>query len=155
MSEWTLEQALKLAIEMENESIQIYTSAQEKVRKFPGSKELLKELVNEEKKHKNKILTVVRSPEKVREIGSLATTIHDLKIVDWLEDVSLSPEASYQQILIYAGKREKATHDLYMELAKKYRGKQIGEIFFNLAQEELKHKYELEREYDDIVLKGM
>ena len=155
MSEWTLEQALKLAIEMENESIQIYTSAQEKVRKFPGSKELLKELVNEEKKHKNKILTVVRSPEKVREIGSLATTIHDLKIVDWLEDVSLSPEVSYQQILIYAGKREKTTHDFYIWLAKTYQNKDIGKVFAKLAQEELKHKYLLEKEYDDIILTWM
>ena len=154
MSESTLENALKLALSMEEQSIEIYTSAQNKVLN-PSSKVLLKELVKEEEKHKNKILEAMRDPKKVKEIGSLETRIHDLKIVDFLKDVSLAPEADYQQILIYAGKREKETHDFYLELAKKYRDKQIGKMFAKLAQEELKHKYMIEKEYDDVVLEWM
>lgn len=42
-----------------------------------------------------------------------------------------------------------------MELAKKYANKQIGKMFSKLAQEGLKHKYRLEREYDDVILKQM
>ena len=154
MSESTLENALKLALSMEEQSIEIYTSAQNKVLN-PSSKVLLRELVKEEEKHKNKILEAMRDPKKVKEIGSLETRIHDLKIVDFLKDVSLAPEADYQQILIYAGKREKETHDFYLELAKKYRDKQIGKMFAKLAQEELKHKYMIEKEYDDVVLEWM
>lgn len=154
MSEWTLERALKLALNMEEESIKLYTSAQNKVLN-PSSIEFLKQLVKEEEKHKNRILNAVRHPEKVKEIGGFETKIQDLKIVGYLKDVSLSPEADYQQILIYAGKREKATHDFYMELARKYKGKEIGKMFAKLAQEELKHKYKLEQEYDDIILKYM
>lgn len=75
--------------------------------------------------------------------------------MDRLEDTFLSPEADYQEILIYAAKREKETHDFYVELAKKYLDKEIGRIFARLAHEELKHKYRLETEYDDIVLKEM
>jgi hypothetical protein len=74
--------------------------------------------------------------------------------VDYLEDVSLSPEADYQQILIYAGRREKATHD-FMELARRYKGEEIGKMFAKLAQEELKPKYRLEREYYDSTLEYM
>ena len=154
MSELTLERVLKLALNMEEQSIKIYTSAQNKASN-PSSEVLLKELVKEEEKHKSKILTAIKDPEKVKEIGSLETKIYDLKIVDYLKDVDLAPDADYQQILIYAGKREKETHDLYMGLAKKYRNKQIGKMFAQLAEEELKHKYKLEKEYDDVVLKWM
>jgi len=154
LSEWTLARALKLALTKEEESVRIYTSAQEKVLN-PSSIGFLKKLVEEEKKHRSKILEAIRDVEKVGDIGSFETKITDLKIVDYLEDVSLSPEADYQQILIYAGKREKATHDFYMELARRYKGEEIGTMFAKLAQEELKHKYMLEREYDDVILKYM
>jgi rubrerythrin len=154
LSEWTLERALKLALNMEEESIKLYTSAQNRVVN-PGSMEFLKELVKEEEKHKNRILEAMKDQEKVKEIGSYETKIQDLKIVDYLEDVSLSPEAGYQEILIYAGKREKATHDFYMELARTYNDEEIGRMFAKLAHEELKHKYRLEQEYDDVILKHM
>lgn len=154
MSKWTLEKALKLALNMEEESIKLYTSAQNKVVN-PGSMELLKELVKEEEKHKSKILEAMRDQEKLKDIGSYEAKIQDLKIVDYLKDVSLSPEASYQEILIYAGKREKATHDFYMELARRYNDEEIGRMFAKLAHEELKHKYRLEQEYDDVILKYM
>jgi rubrerythrin len=154
LSEWTLEKALKFALKMEEESIGLYTSAQDKVLN-PSSKVLLRDLASEEEKHRKKILEAMRDPEKVREIGSLDTKIQDLKIVDSLEDVSLSPDAGYQQILIYAAKREKTTHDFYMELKGKYKDKQIGGMFAKLAREELKHKFMLEQEYDSVVLEWM
>lgn len=154
MSEWTLEKALNLAISMEEESIKLYSSAQVKVVN-PGSRTLLKELVEEEKRHKSNLLQAKEDPGKIQEIGTLATIVQDLKIVDYLEKTSLSPEADYQDILIYAANREKATHDFYIEMAKRYRESQIGEMFANLAQEELRHKYRLEVEYDDVVLKWM
>ena len=153
-TKWTLEKALDVAINMEEKSIQLYTSAQDKILN-PSSKQFLKALVEEEQKHRSKLLEVKISPKKIEEFGSLDTRIENLKIVDWLEDVSLSPEASYQQILIYAGKREKTSHDFYIWLAQQYQNKDIGKVFARLAQEELKHKYLLEKEYDDIILTWM
>lgn len=149
-----MEKVLNLALKMEDQSIQLYSSAQEKVVNL-GSRQFLKELTLEEERHKRNIFDAMNDPDKVEEIGSLETKIQDLKIVDKLVDVSLSSEADYQQILIYAAKREKKTHDFYIELAKKYREKQIGKMFIKLAQEELKHKHQLEREYDEVVLKEM
>ena len=89
------------------------------------------------------------------ELGASKTETQDLKIVDYLEDVPLSPDADYQQMLVYAGKREKAAYDFYMQIAEKHKGKQIGKMFTQLAQEELKHKQRLELEYDDVILKQM
>ena len=154
-TEWTLERALNLALRKEEESIQLYRSALEKVRKYPGSKEFLRELVKEEETHRAKILQAMQDPSKLGEIGKLETEIHDLKIVDSLEDATISPEADYQQILIYAGKREKNTHDFYIWFAKRHQGTKIGDIFKKLAQEELKHKHRLEIEYDNTILKTM
>ena len=54
MPELTLERVLKLALNMEEQSIEIYTSAQNKVSSS-GSKVLLKELVKEEEKRKYKL----------------------------------------------------------------------------------------------------
>jgi rubrerythrin len=154
LSELTLEGTLKFALTREEESIKLYISAQKKVLN-PGSSKFLKELAEEEKTHKSKILGAMKDPKKIKEIGTLETKIQDLKIVDYLEDVTLSPEADYQQILIYAAKKEKTTHDLYMELAGRYKEKHIGKMFAKLAQEELKHKYRLEKEYDEVILKYM
>ena len=153
-TQWTLDKALDLALSMEEQSIRLYTSAQNKALS-PGSKQILKTLVKEETKHKNKILEVKKNPEKVEKIGLSDMRIDDLKIVDFLEDVTLSPEAGYQQILIYAGKREKIAHDFYIWLATQYQNKNVGTVFAGLAQEELKHKYMIEREYDEIILKQM
>jgi rubrerythrin len=151
MEDLTLEKALKIAIAMEEQSIKLYSNSQDKVV-TPGSRQFLKELVEEEKRHKSNILQAMEDPEKIKEIGTLDMPVQDLKISDVLVETSLSPEATYQDILIYAAKREKETHDFYISLAKKYRESQVGKMFASLAQEELKHKYRLETEYDDVIL---
>jgi len=151
MSNWTMEKAMDRAVAMEEESIQLYTDAQDKVVN-PGSKQFLKELVAEEEKHRSNILAAKEDPSKIEEIGSLSTPVQDLKISDGLVATTLSPEASYQEILIYAAKREKETHDFYMQLARSYRESQVGKMFAAFAQEELRHKYLLEKEYDDVIL---
>jgi len=150
MSKWSIDEILDLAILMEDQSIQIYTSAQDKVVN-PGSKEMLKTLVIEEKGHKKRLLNI---KEKVKHLEKFSSTekIQDLKISDLLVKESLSAESGYQEILIFAAKREKETHDMYVNLAKKYKGSGIENTFLMLAQEELKHKYLLEKEYDDNVL---
>jgi rubrerythrin len=154
LTEWTLERALDLAIMMEEQSVQLYTTAMNTVQN-PGSKQFLKELIEIEEGHKKKLLEIKSSPEKIAEIGSLHSKIPDLGIAETSSEGTLSPGADYQQVLIFAAQREKGAHDYYMSLAANYRGKQIGEMFEAFAQEEMKHKFQLEREYDDFILQDM
>lgn len=126
--------------------------AQKKV-KYPSSKKFLKELAQEELKHKEKLLTMMKDKEKFLELGSRAKTTQDLKIVDTMKDTALSEDADYQKILVYAAKREKATYNYYNSLALGLGGTEAGKAFSKLAQEELNHKNRLEREYDEYVLK--
>ncbi|MBT7915767.1 hypothetical protein HN588_17895, partial [Candidatus Bathyarchaeota archaeon] len=78
--------------------------------------------------------------------------IPDLKITDQLVNVPLDADADYQTILIFAAQREKATHDFYVQIARKFKEEEWGKMFNNFATEELRHKYLLEKEYDDVVL---
>ncbi len=154
LSDWTIEKALAIGVTMEEGAIKLYTESQAKV-KSPGSKQLLKELAEEEKKHREFFMKALENPEIVVDAGGLQHEIIDLKVTDRLVDTSLSPDADYQEILIFAAKSEKIAHDFYMALAQQFNGHNIGEMWANFAKEELKHKHKLEAEYDDVVLAQM
>lgn len=141
---------IKAAIDVEEQSIALYTMALENA-KYPSSKVFLKQLVAEEKGHKSKLQAIMNDENKISELGFHSGPVQDLKIVDMMEDSPLSATADYEAILVYAAKREKTSYDYYRTLALGLKG-QIGEIFSKLAQEELSHKNKLEKEYDDCVL---
>ncbi len=151
MVEVNWKKIIKAAIDVEEQSIALYTMALENA-KYPSSKVFLKQLVAEEKGHKSKLQAIMKDENKISELGFHSGPVQDLKIVDMMEDSPLSSTADYEAILVYAAKREKTSYDYYRTLALGLKGKQIGEIFSKLAQEELSHKNKLEKEYDDCVL---
>jgi len=120
--------------------------------KYPSSKVFLKQLVDEETGHKNKLEAIMKDQTKISQLGSHGGAVQDLKIIDMLQDTPLSSGADYEAILVYATKREKSTFDYYKTLALGLKGTKMGELFSKLAQEELGHKNKLEKEYDDCIL---
>lgn len=151
MREPDLKAILESAVKLEEQSYALYTMAQEKVN-YPSSKKFLEELAQEELKHKEKLLAIMNGKEKF-ELSSYGEKVENLKIVDVMKGTTLSEDADYQGILVYAAKREKATFDYYNSLALGLEGTKVGELFSKLAQEELAHKNKLEREYDEYILK--
>lgn len=154
MAHWTVEMVLNRVLAMENQSYGLYVWAIDRALNS-DAKTLLKELAEEELRHKEKISEVLKNRERISEIGSRVEKVEDLKIVDWLEDTKLSEDATYQEILIFAGKREKETYEYYRELSQRFGENEVGKLFSKLAQEELKHKNRIEREYDQYVLQEM
>jgi len=160
MSEVLLKKIVENAVKIEEESYDLYTKAQAKAS-LPSSKALLVELAQAELTHKEKLLAIMEGSASVywagvSELGSPTDEVEDLKIVDYLQDMSLSDDADYPSILIYAGKREKMTYEHYNSLAKGPFAKyfpEVSELFSKLAQEELIHKNRIEREYEEHVLK--
>jgi rubrerythrin len=155
MSRPLLEVILENAVKIEEESYALYTTAQGKA-KLPSSKALLAELARAELGHKQKLLAIMEGKADVSQLGSPTGRIEDLKIVDFVQDTTLSENADYPAILIYAAKREKNTYEHYRSLAAGPFGRYFpsaGEVFSKLAEEELIHKNRLEREYDEHVLK--
>jgi len=151
MSGWTLDAVLNRAISMEKQSYDLYVWAQGKVEN-PEAKKLLKDLTKEERRHRAKLSAALKDEERLPEIGAQAQRIQGLKIVDWLGDVRLSEDSEYQDILIFAGKREKETYEYYSELAERLGQTRIGQLFSRLAQEELVHKNKIEKEYEKYML---
>ncbi len=152
MRKQDLNAILEAAAQVEEQSIALYTMAKKKA-KYASSKKLLEELLKEEVKHKEKLLGIIEDKEKLSELGATSDNIQDLKIVDIMKVTPLSEDADYQGILIYAAKREKVTHDYYRSLAEGLIGADTKNLFLKLAQEELKHKNRLEKEYDEYILK--
>ncbi len=150
---WTIERALEVGAEMELESYTLYTGTAKKAT-YPGAKKLLTELAADEKRHREYFLEGLKDPKNVK-MRTLKEHIPDLKITDKLVKVPLDPQADYPQILIFAAQREKATHDFYVQIARRFRDTELGKMFNNFAKEELRHKYLLEKEYDDVVLAEM
>ncbi|MEM2935815.1 MAG: ferritin family protein [Candidatus Bathyarchaeia archaeon] len=151
MAGWTVDTVLNRAISMERQSYDLYVWAQGRVEN-PEAKRLLGDLAKEERRHRAKLSAALRDKEKLQEIGSKAQRVQDLKIVDWLGDVRLSEDSDYQDILIFAGKREKETYEYYSELAERLGETRIGQLFSKLAQEELAHKNKIEKEYQKYIL---
>jgi len=149
-NDWTIEKALKIGAEMELESYTLYTETAARA-KYPAAKKILEEIADDEKRHREYFLKGLEDPANVN-LRTLQEDIPDLKVTDQLVKVPLDPDADFPQILIYAAQREKATHDFYMEIARRLKNTEIGNFFRNFAAEELRHKYLLEKEYDDIVL---
>jgi rubrerythrin len=77
-----------------------------------------------------------------------AKQVTDLKIVDYLVDIMPSPNMDYQEALIIAMKREKASFKLYNDLTAVAGTESLQSLFTALAQEEAKHKLRLETEYE-------
>ena len=150
---WTIEKALEVGAEMELESYTLYTETAAKA-KYPGAKKLLSEIAEDEKRHREYFLKGLEDPANIK-MRTLKEDIPDLKITDQLVKVPLDPRADYPQILIFAAQREKATHDFYVQIARRFKDTEMGKMFNNFATEELRHKYLIEKEYDDVVLAEM
>ena len=113
-----------------------------------GARKLLLELQEEEKKHKDVLLGLSRGKLE----GPAGGGVQDLKISDYLVDEPLGRDMSFQDLLIFAAKKEKKAVDLYTSLAGKAGTEDRKRLFRFLAKQELIHKLRLELEYEATVL---
>lgn len=144
----SLKKSIEFAIEKEREAVDFYTQCS-KLTTRSGMKKAFLEMADEEKRHV-KMLENFKQ-EKLDSVKIKNTP--DLKIGDYLVDMKFDPSMSYNELLILAMKREEASHNLYTNLLQGTEDENIKRLFQMLAQEELKHKNRLEKEYDDFVLK--
>jgi desulfoferrodoxin-like iron-binding protein len=139
----SVQEVLDFAIEKEEEAKQFYLEWSEKLE----NKALREQFVlfaGEENKHREKLLRVKSGST----FKPAAKKVTDLKIVDYLVDITPTPEMDYQEALIVAMRREKASFKLYSDLAAMADDEGLRETFLALAQEEAKHKLRLETEYE-------
>lgn len=147
MDKRLFDEVVAFAIEKEQQAVDDYTSASRTVKRAHVKKMLL-EFAAQEEGHKRKLQSIDR--EKVAD-ASIAD-IPDLRLADYADSASLTPDMDYQDLLTVAMKREEKAHNLYSTLASKSREPGLKRLFEMLAREEAKHKLALEKEYDDHVL---
>ena len=146
--EWrSFEEVISFAIGKEQEAVELYERAQGLVE-LPHVKAMFKEMAAEERGHKAKLEKATQ--EKVE--GYTPKAVPNLKISDYLVEVPLGPDMNYQDVLILGMKEEEQAYKLYSDMAARSESAELKKLFQMLAQEEAKHKLNLETEYDERIL---
>ncbi len=147
MDNSNFEDIIKFAIQREEDAFRAY-GEMSKVSETPGLKELLLELQAEEKKHKE-LLQGITSED----IGHLETNkVIDLKISDFLTEEPTTPDMSFQDLLIFAAKKEQQAVELYTGMKAAVNSAELKKMFDFFVEQEKEHKLKLETEYEKHVL---
>ena len=138
---------IKFAIQREEAAIKAYGDLSE-TAKTPGLKEMLLELQSEEKNHKELLQDITED-----QIASFPKEeVIDLKISDYLTEEPPSEDMNFQDLLIFAAKKEQDAVELYTKLREDAESNELKELFDFLILQEKSHKLKLEKEYEKHVL---
>lgn len=147
MTHSNFEEIIQFAIKREEEAARGYGEMMS-LAKTPGLKKLLTELQDEEHNHKTLLQNLTEE-----KIGSLKMAdVADLKISDYLIEEPLSEDMTFQDLLIFAAKKEQKAVEMYSDLAGKSTDEEQKKLFEFLVSQEKSHKLKLETEYDKHVL---
>ncbi len=143
-----IDELIGFAMQKEGGAAAFYQSAVDSVRN-PAAKGMFRELAEEERKHRRMLEGL-----NVQSLAAMKTEkIPDLKISDYLLDVTFEPGMNYQQVLTMAIKMEERSLRFYTGIAKRMVEPKARNLLEFLTQEEAKHKLRLETEYDQQILK--
>ena len=135
------------AIQKEENAMEFYRKCAERA-KNPGIKEFFKEMVTEEQSHRD----MLRNLDSLNLDKVELKEVENLKISDYLVDVTFSDKITYQEALILAMKKEEKALAFYSGWKNKCMSEKASKLFQLLENEEEKHKRKLERLYDDEIL---
>jgi rubrerythrin len=147
----TIEQILREAIQGEVAAHELYASTANLVQ-TQHIKALLLELAGEELGHKAALEKMLANPEQLpRQVSQLkAEPVEDYKVTDHLIVGELGPDASFQDVCIFAAKKEQQSYELYSNMAAQSEG-ESHDLLQAMAKDELRHKNLVEGWYEDVV----
>jgi len=143
----TFNDVIVFAIRREEDAAKAYGEMMA-MAKEESARKLLLDLQEEEKNHKR----VLQGLTEARTTAASGKDVRDLKISDYLVDEPLEPAMNFQDLLIFAAKKEKKAVELYKDLAKEAETKELKRLFEYLEKQEKAHKLRLELEYEKRVL---
>ena len=153
MAEYTsIESILNRAIVLEEEAYTMYATAASAAKNAP-IRDRLTEMAQQEKGHQTKLQDVLTGNVRWAIRRSKSEPVIDLRLSDHLTGGSLDPNADYQDVLLFAARREKSAYEFYKALAEMVADPLHKNLFEMLANEELRHKYALEKTYEEVVYK--
>lgn len=147
MSGLSIEDVLRRAIEKEIESQNLYTGLAQKMNEA-AARETFQKLTKQEKAHQRLLEQLL-----LGEIGAgdlIKGRPVDYKISEHFEQPEISPDLELRDIFLLAASREKAAHELYLELARLHPSGEVNLMFSTLATQELQHKEKMEFFYTEV-----
>ena len=148
MTDPMLKNILERAIQSEEHSYNLYTHLAGRVER-PETKKLLEGLAEQELRHKEMLESV-----DLRELTSLEPAkIEDQKLAEFLEPTPIDSNASIQDIVLFAMKKEQSAYEFYQRMSEFSPSASVKGLFERLAEEELKHKNNLETLYEEMFMR--
>ncbi len=142
ISSMNMDAILEMCIDQEQQAIDLYTMARDQARD-ESARQKFQELVDMETEHKVAL-------RKFEIESFLELPPADLKVTDYLMEPILDQNMTTQEIVILAAKREGKTARMYQDLADHFvSDKKLNTFFQMMADEELRHKHDLETEYEN------
>ena len=152
-SKTSLEEILDVARSFESSARDFYTDLIPKVSK--NFRWLVEELAKEEQQHFDLLSSLAAREDIVDQIkAEVRTPASNTKFSDCIHLPDLGPRPDDQSVLQYAMGREHVAMEHYQSLAESTQPGPIKELFEYLANEETKHKSELEKLYYETVHAG-
>lgn len=152
-SQTTIEEILTVATSFEKAARDFYTALIPQVSK--NLRYLVEQLAAEEQGHFDLFSELANNPDIREQVQQqIRTPVEDNRFSDYIQVPDLGEQPDDQSILQYALGREDAAMKQYRELADSTPAGPIQELFAYLANEETKHKRELEKLYYEIVYSG-
>ncbi len=148
MAHKQLSEIMDMAIQFETDASEFYSTAAD-IAKDPAAKTLLKEFAAIELKHKEK-LESFNLDDVAHEHHTVPKT-HDLHVSDYLVDKEITPDSTSQDIMVHAMKREQKAYEFYSNMSKHVEDPDLKKLFVWLAQEETKHKEDIEALFWDVM----
>jgi rubrerythrin len=147
----TVEEILREAIQGEIDSHKLYTDAVALVQ-AEHVKGMLRELAQEELGHRAALEKMLANPSQVSyQVRKLQETpIEDYRIGDHLVVRPLGPDSTFQDVCIFASRKEQQSHELYRDMAEQNEG-EIRDLLEAMSKDELRHKNLVEAWYEEIV----
>ena len=139
---------LELAIAREVAAYHFYMALAERVEDAEMC-EVLKEFAQEELEHRDRLELEVLKNSHVRPVDEEQLKTAHSEYVVFNNDSLL--EMDYKDILLLAIDKEEASFRTYVGLVPHVHNKQSRETLLAIAEEEVKHKYRFEIEYDQLM----
>jgi len=146
-----IEDIIKFAMGEEIKAAELYEKYA-KIVKEPGAQRMLDDMALMERGHEQKLRKFEKTgADTLAKIGEVA----DLQISDFLVEKELTEDSSIQDVFIFAMKAEQKAFELYTRLAELEVSTDTVRLFRELAEEERKHKLDLESEYEKEYMRDM
>ncbi len=149
----SVQEILNEAIEGEVQSYELYSGMQRMVEAV-HVKQALHDLANEELGHKAFLEKTLANPGQLHwQVRKLqATEVEDYKIGDRLVGKPLGPDSTFQDVLIFASRKERQSYLRYTDLAEQSEG-EVRTLLEAMAKDEMRHKNLVESWYEEVVYK--